>query len=235
MGQNGQLAFLHNPVFRVIVTWLWAIVSPSFVVVIVSAFLRTNVDIAFQMFEECRYLTVYVEIVSAGLLPLMLTFICKDDLSLYGLGSKGFTTSLLPSALFVTGVYGFSFLTTEHLISFESPNFNLDFPSNLWYAALGVFAYGPLEVFFFIWLIANTDRVFKDGKARMSWGLILTVIIFGSLHILDAQSISNALNIVITFFFLGLMWKYTKNSIGPMLAWTLINPQVFYFASLLLP
>lgn len=54
----------------------------------------------------------------------------------------------------------------------ESPSFQLGFPWNLWYVALGVFAWGPLEVFFVAWLIANTDRIFKSESKTVSWALL---------------------------------------------------------------
>ncbi len=100
-------------------------------------------------------------------------------------------------------------------------------------AVIVVFAYGPLEVFFVTWLITNTDRIFKSENARVSWGLIVTVLLFGLLHILVTQSLANALHVAVTFFLLGLIYKYTGNSIGPMAAWTLINGQVWFLAQLL--
>ena len=118
---------------------------------------------------------------------------------------------------------------------FLSPTFHLDFPWNLWHVALGIFAYGPLEVFFVMWLITNTDRIFKSESRILSWGLVLTVTIFAASHIFTSPSAGarNALYVGLIFLVLGLVYKYTKNSIGPMIAWTLINGQIWYIVKIL--
>ena len=101
-------------------------------------------------------------------------------------------------------------------------SFNLPFPLNLWYASLGVVAYGPLEVFFVVWLIVNIDIIFKKLEKMFSPGLIITVLVFGLSHLIFARGgIVNAISVTVIFFILGLIFKYTGNSIGPMIAWTL--------------
>ncbi|NOY99663.1 MAG: CPBP family intramembrane metalloprotease [Chloroflexi bacterium] len=67
----------------------------------------------------------------------------------------------------------------------------------------------------------------------MSWGLIITVTIFGLTHIATTQSLYNAAYTGAIFLVLGLIYKSSRNAIGPMLAWTLINGQVWYLARLL--
>ena len=229
MKQDGRFAFLYNPAFRVITTWVWWLVGAMLVVLIILAVY--GFDLA--VLREKRYLVVYVEIVSAGLLPLVFTLICKDDPTQYGLGRKGLVKSLLLSSLCVAAFYGLAFLSTGQLMSVDSPSFHLNFPWNLWYVALGVFAWGPLEVFFVMWLVANTDRVFKSENRTMSWGLIITVVTFGMVHILTTQSIYTAFYVGTFFFVVGLIYKYTKNSIGPMIAWTLINGQIWFIVQIL--
>ena len=107
-------------------------------------------------------------------------------------------------------------------------SFNLEFPYDVWYALLGAFAYGPLEAFFMTWLIVNTDMVFHGSEKVFSPGLLITVLIFGLSHIfLSPQAgMVNAIRVAAEWLILGLIFKYTKNSIGPMIAWTLINGQV---------
>jgi membrane protease YdiL (CAAX protease family) len=228
-----SFAIVYHPVFRVIMTWIWAILAPLLIAVMVVFALRIDLTTARQAFGTHPYLAVYLEILSAGFLPLVLTGICRESLSLYGLRSKGLVKSLIFSALLVVASYGFTYLTTGQWIGFPALSYHLTFPWNIWYALLGMFAYGPLEVFFVTWLITNTDRIFKSENARGSWGLIVTVLLFGLLHILVTQSLANALHVAVTFFLLGLIYKYTGNSIGPMAAWTLINGQVWFLAQLL--
>ena len=117
-------------------------------------------------------------------------------------------------------------------MSDNRPDLYLGFPWNLWYALLGIFAWGPLEVFFVMWLITNTDQIFNDSDRVVSWGFIITVIIFGLMHILTT-SVYNAFYTGIIFLILALIYKYSRNAIGPMVAWTLINGQVWYIARLL--
>lgn len=233
MKQDGRFAFLYSPVFRVITTWVWFLVGAALVVLIILAFYGIDFQTAREVLREKRYLVVYIEIVSVGLLPVVFTLMCKDDPTQYGLGRKGLAKSLLFSGLFVAALFGFAFLSTGQWMSgVETPSFHLNFPWNIWYAALGVFAYGPLEVFFVMWLVANTDRIFKSENRTMSWGLIVTVVIFAMTHILTT-SIYNAFYTGSIFFVLGLIYKYTKNSTGSMIAWTLINGTIWFYVQML--
>jgi len=233
MKQDGRLAFLYNPVFRVTTTWIWFLVGAALVMLIILAVYGLDLAKALEALQEKRYLAVYIEIVSVGLLPLVYTLICKDQPTQYGLSRKGLAKSLLLSGLFAAVLFGFAFLSRGQLMSgIEPPNFNLNFPWNLWYVALGVFAWGPLEVFFVMWLVTNTDRIFKSENKTMSWGLIVTIVIFGMAHILTT-SIYNAFYTATIFLVLGLIYKYTKNSIGSMIAWTLINGQIWFIAQIL--
>jgi hypothetical protein len=233
MKQNGRFAFLYNSVFRVIITWVWFLVGAALIVLIILAVYGFNLATALEVLGEKRYLAVYIEIVSVGLLPVVFTLICKDDPILYGLGRKGLAKSLLLSGLFVTVLFSFALLGKGQLMSgVETPKFHLGLPWNIWYVILGVFAYGPLEVFFVIWLVANTDRSLKSENKTISLGLIVTVAIFAMAHILTT-SIYNAFYTGSIFFILGLTYKHTKNSIGPMVAWSLINGTIWFYIQML--
>jgi hypothetical protein len=179
------------------------------------------------------YLAVYIEIVSVGLLPVLFAWICKDDLVRYGFARHGLAKSLLLSALFVGVMFGIGYLTTGRLMTDDRPALQLDFPWNAWYGLSGIFAWGPLEVFFFIWLVDNTEDIFKRRMGANPWGLILTVLSFALIHVLTTD-VRNALYTGAIFLILGLIYKYAKNIAGPMLAWTLVNGQVWYMARLLL-
>lgn len=233
MKQDGRFAFLYNPVFRVIITWVWFLVGAALVIMIILAVYGFDLATALEVLGEKRYLAVYIEIVSVGLLPVVFTLICKDDPTRYGLGRKGLAKSLLLSGLFVAVLFGFAFLSRGQLMSgVETPKFHLNLPWNLWYVTLGVFAYGPLEVFFVMWLVANTDRILKSKNRTISLGLIVTVVIFAIVHILTT-SIYNAFYTGSIFFVLGLIYKHTKNPIGPMVAWTLINGTIWFYVQML--
>ncbi len=110
-------------------------------------------------------------------------------------------------------------------------SFGLSFPLNLYYAVLGVLAYGPLEVCFVVWLIVDTERALREhGDKILSKGLVLTVVVFGLMHLAlsPKAGVLNALSVTVTFMILGAIFKYIKNSIGPMTSWTLVNGMVTY-------
>ncbi len=99
---------------------------------------------------------------------------------------------------------------------------------------MGVVANGPLEAFFVIWLIAKTDQLLGGAGRVVSGGLILVSVGFGLVHVLSTQDITNALHVGVIFFSLGWIFRYTGNSIGPMLGWTLINGMSLAYLELVL-
>ena len=233
MKQNLQFSLAYNPLFRVIATWVWFFVGAALTVLIILAIQGAQLAEASEVLSEKKaYLTVYVEIVSVGLLPLLFTLVCRDVPAQYGLARQGLAKSLLLSSLFVVVMFGFGYLMRGRLMTESRPALHLGFPWNLWYALLGIIAWGPLEVFFFVWLVVNTDAIFKSRMRAAPWGLILTVLVFALIHIITTNT-SNAMYTGAIFLVLGLIHKYTQNSVGPMIAWTLINGQVWYIARLL--
>jgi len=236
MAKDIPFAILYKPVFRVIASWVWWFVGAILtilVILVLQGVPISSITSATKIMGEKGYLAVYIEIVSVGLLPVVFSLICKDDFKHYGMSRKGLVKSILLSLLFVAVMFSFAYLSSGKLVSDNRPDFSLGFPWNLWYAMLGIFAWGPLEVFFVIWLITNTDQIFNGGDRVGSWGLVITVIIFGLMHIATTQSVYNAVYTGIIFLVLGLIYKYSRNAIGPMIAWTLINGQVWYIARLL--
>ena len=233
MKRNGPLTLADNPIFRVVVTWVWWFVGAALTVLVILSSYHATFSSARETLGGNRHLAVYIEIVSVGLLPIMFTLISRDGLAQYGISRKGFVKSFLYSSLFVATIFSLNYLSKGQLMNDDRPDIFLDFPWNLWYAGLGIFAWGPLEVFFVTWLITNTDKIFKNRDRTISWGLIITVVIFGLLHILTTRSVFNALYTGTIFLILGLIYKVSGNAIGPMIAWTLINGQVWYIARVL--
>ncbi len=229
--QNRKL--IYNPLFRVVTTWVGAIVLPILSALIVLVIFKANFSTARQIFADHSYLTTYFEIAGVGLIPVLFSLIGKDDPARYGFMRKGLLKSILLSVLFVILHAVYSYFTSGVWINFESHAFGLDFPANIWYGLLGIFAYGPLEVFFFMWLVDNTSQLIKTKKNANLWGLLITSFAFGLMHIISTQSIANALTVSVIFFILGLIRNFSRNIAGPMIAWTLINGQVFYLAQML--
>ena len=210
----------------VVLTWAWVFLG-SISTALLIAYAKgvpTTFSGIVDMFNREPYLASYVEVVAVGGLPLAFTILCEDSFRLYGLRRMGLLKSVAASIPLITIILLSRILCGDLNVD----SFNLRFPYNVWYALLGAFAYGPLEVFFMTWLIVNTDMVFHGSEKVFSPGLLITVLIFGLSHIfLSPQAgIVNAIRVVAEWLILGLIFKYTKNSIGPMIAWTLINGQV---------
>ncbi len=208
------------------IVWIWLFVG-ALVTVLLMAFIKgvsLDMEHVISMLNKEPYLASYVEVIAAGALPLFFTLYCRDNIQIYGVKREGVVRSLVLSILMVTP-FIFSWVLYGGM-GFYS--FNLRFPYNIWYAFLGVIAYGPLEVFFVVWLIVNTDLVFKKGDNILSPGLLITVIVFSLSHIIlsPQAGLSNAISVLMIWMLLGLVFKYTGNSVGPMVAWTLINGQV---------
>jgi hypothetical protein len=213
---------------------VWSAIGVLVITAIVSSFLSTNIVANPNVLREHPDLVIIPilgEIVAVGLLPVLFTILNRDDIALYGLGARRLGKSLLLSLLVAAVYYVALFGTEMSHISFGGlPGLSLS-PLNLLYSILAVFAYGPLEVFFVVWLIYNTDRIFKTEAQIVSRGLIITVVVYGILHTFSAGIAS--LTIALRFLAFGLIYKYTKNSIGPMAGWTITNDFVWFLLGML--
>jgi len=124
-------------------------------------------------------------------------------------------------------------LTGDNPFQFNPPNLHLSFPLNFLFVMTVIIIYGPLEMFYVIWLITNTNKIFKAKKRIFSWGLIITSVMYGVANLFFSHNIILALLHISVFFMFGLIYKFTKNSIGPMIGWTLANGHILFIASLL--
>lgn len=228
-----RTSILCDPKFRVIFTWVWFIVGPILTILVIMLLMGESIAGLRQAVSTHPYITTYAEIVGVGLIPVIFTLFAREKLAAYGFRIRGLVASLLLSAVVAAARMGFSLLTSGQLVGYSTADFQISSPWNYFYGILGIFTYGPLEVFFFVWLVTNTDRVVKGAQSVLSRGLIITVILFGLMHILTTQSIGNAFTVAVIYLALGLIYKRTRNVIGPMIAWTLINGQVWYLAQML--
>lgn len=223
----------YAPAFQLIATWLWVLLFPLLAIGVVVGLPGLDLTTARQWWSEHPYYQGYFETVVAGLLPVLWVWMRGEQLDRYGIRKTGFLASLLLSLLLVIAVYVRSFLATGAWISHASFDARLSFPLNVWYAVWGIIANGPLEVFFFVWLVTETDHLLGSEKPMISKGLLATVLPFSLLHIITTQDIINALNVLVIFLFLGLIYTRTRNAIGPMVGWALINGMVWAFVELL--
>jgi len=232
MAVSLQQSKVDNPLVRVISTWIWWLVGAAATVVALIFLTGNSLSNYSLILSEHRHLVVYIEIVSVGLLPVLYTLICKDNLQRYGLQRQGWLKGVVLSLFYVLFMYGVGYLMTGQIMSDSRPDIIVAAPWNIFYGLLSIFAWGALEVFFVVWLIDNTDAIFGSQDKIFSWGLLITVVVFGLTHTLTTDFF-NAIYTSFIFLILGLIFKTTRNSYGPMLAWTLINGQVWFMARLL--
>lgn len=219
---------LYNPKLQVIFTWIWFLIGAIVTILLLALLTGTPLsqEEAGKLFSEKPYLFSFVEIVSVGLIPMIFTFIEKSKLSSFGFSFKGIKRSLLYSFLFVLVFFLVGYLKNGSIMSDSREAFTANFPLNLLFLILSVFAWGLLEVFFFVWLVEKTDKIFHSFNKNYA-GLIVTTVLFIGAHVLTTD-VFNALYTGFIFAILGIIYKKTDNICGPMLAWTLINGQVWY-------
>jgi membrane protease YdiL (CAAX protease family) len=231
MEQTRRMTLIYDPMAQVIATWVWIVGLPLLLLgtIVASGGDLTTVR---QWWREHQYVQAYFEMITAGLLPVLFVWLNKENPARYGFTRHGLARSIGLSLLVVGASYVETFLRTGQWINFAPLGGVLSFPQNLWYAAWGVFANGPLEVFFVVWLITKTDQVFESESPLLSRGFLVTLALFSLLHILTTQSLVNAAYVFVIWFFLGLIYKATRNIVGPMLGWTLINGMVWSFIAI---
>lgn len=226
-------ALMHNRLFQVIVTWLWFVVFPLSVVGLLIGVGHIDIATGRQWYRAHPYIQAYFEAVLAGLLPLFFVLIDKEPLSYYGLSRKKLLQSVGVSLLVVALRFLESYLRSHLWVDVTPFAASPGFPWNIWHALWGIFANGPLEVFFFVWLVVKTDQLFKSEEAILSKGFLVTLVLFSVAHIMTTQDVINAGYVLVIWLLLGLVFKVTKNAVGPMIAWILINGMVWPYILLL--
>lgn len=237
MQATSRASFLLSPRFQVPATWIWNVVGTFTVATVVGAVLPQNIALDRSGLTEQPYLAlipILSEIILVGLLPIVFSVLRRDSAAEYGITGKRLLLSLALSAGLVLAYFAYLSLRAGVLtMSPHLPGLHQPTVANALLAGLALVAYGPLEVFFVVWLIHNTDRIFKTEARTWSWGLLLTIAIFGLLHSFSQGA--NSLIIAAEMFALGLVYKVTRNAIGPMLAFVLMNEYAWFLVTVFLP
>jgi membrane protease YdiL (CAAX protease family) len=221
-----------RPKFQVIVTWLWFILLPLSLVGILVVILQLEISTMRSWWSSNQYFQAYFETALAGLLPIIFFVLNKEKLTQYGLRQEGLVPSVALSLGLVTIFFSYSYLTTGNWINHSDITADLSIVVVIWYMFWGIFANGPLELFFYIFLLEKTDEIFNSDSKLLSKGFWITTSLHALVHIITTQSISNTVAVFVIFFCLGLIYRTTKNAIGPMLGWTLINGMVWAFITM---
>ena len=236
MNADDRHLWLKTPKFQVLATWMWNMVAVLLISIILTSVLPENMVLDAETLRADPRLVlipVFTKILAVGLLPVLFTLLNRDGLAVYGLQRQGLWKSLAYAALVVLVFFAvLSILAGKVTTSIYLPAVKI---STLWkpaVALLALLAYGPLEVFFVVWLIHNTDRLYNSSGKIFSSGLFVTVVLYGVLHWFS-QGVS-ALILAAVFLLLGLIYKSTRNAIGPMLAWMLMNDFIWALLAILL-
>jgi len=227
---------LPNPKFQVMAVWIWNMFAVLLISMLLQAVLPENTSLDFDSLRANPRLVlipVLAQIVAVGLLPLLFVLTNREKLSLYGLQRQGLGKSLAFSVLAVLAFFVALVLQGGELTS--TINISTLRITPLWrlgLALLVILAYGPLEVFFVVWLIQNTDRLYDSGTKTFSAGLWVTILLYGVLHYFSQGMY--AIVIAAIFLALGVIFKATRNAFGPILAWTVMNEYIWVLLGILL-
>lgn len=237
MQEKTRTSFLLSPRFQVFTTWVWNVAGTFVVAVVVAVALPQNIALdrsALMGQPSLALIPIFSEIILVGLLPIVFFILRRDKVAEYGITGKNLGLSLVLSAAAVLVYFSYLSIQAGHFTtSVQLPRLHQPTLGNTFFAFLGLAAYGPLEVFFVVWLIHNTDRIFKTEVKTWSWGLLLTIAIYGLLHSFSQGA--NALVIAAEMLALGLIFKSTRNAIGPMFAFMFMNEYAWFLARVFLP
>lgn len=225
-------SILLRPKFQVIATWLWLLVLPLSLIAVLVGLLRLEVGVMRSWWSDHLYYQGYLEAALAGLLPIIFFLLNKEALAKYGFRRDRLGVSVGLSLAVAAVFFLYSYLTTGNWINHSDIAADLGGLSLVWFVLWGIFANGPLEVFFYVFLLEKTDDIFDSDHKLLSKGFWITTVLDAAAHIITTQSVSNSIAVFVIFFFLGLVYRSTKNIVGPMLGWTLINGMVWAFITM---
>jgi len=223
-----------NPKFQLFTTYIWFFLGAIiviFIFIIISGF---NISMVMSTIQNNPHLYIFIEFSSVGLLPIIYVLVSKERISKYGINAENWVKSISISFLMVLTYFLLGYLINGKIMTYEEYDFNLELPWNLFFGIGGIIIWGPLEAFFFIWLIEKTNDAFFSDEKKLIVSALITSLIFGVLLHLITTSLYNAIYTGIIFLLLSLIYVYTKNSIGPIVAWSLLNGQVWFIGQMIL-
>jgi hypothetical protein len=218
-----------HPLLEATTVWLVSFVFPPIVYGIFSS------TIGFDYLKSHAYIFgTLLEFFLVGFLCILLAVLNNDSRSVFGFTSKGLLKSLT-IGLVLIAIHS----SIRYALGLPIVGSNLDaftqslaqpFPYNIGFSLFCGFAYGPLEVFYIIFLVVRFDRAFDTPQSKIaSKGTIVTTLLWALPHILNSMvqgptaALFQVAKLVVTGLILIVAFKYTKSSIGSMLYWTFAN------------
>jgi hypothetical protein len=109
-----------------------------------------------------------------------------------------------------------------------SQSLSLDSPWHVLSVGAALLAYGPGEAIFVVAFIRAFDAALDCEERVMSWGLGITAFLWALPHVINVfyigwRALSNVVIMVFMGLLMGLLWKGTRSSWGPIVFWTLVN------------
>jgi len=230
---KAALAVLDRPGFQLGFAVLGAVAIPLLLAALIVILPGVDIPTARTWFFEHDAVQVYFQFVVFGMLSMLFVIFRRDDLAQYGIRREGLVSGSLLALLLVVIHWTRIYLQYGEWLPHPSLEVSFSLPVKLFYVLFGTFSYGLLELFFLVWMIVKVDQITDSAKRVWSPGLLIISVLFGLLHILTTGDLSNTLTVTAIYLGLNLIFKYTGNSIGPMLGWTLINAQVWAYLELL--
>ena len=218
-----------HPLLEAATVWLVSFIFPPIVYGIFSS------TIGFDYLKSHAYIFgTLLEFFLVGFLCILLAVLNSDSRSVFGLTSKGLLKSLA-IGLVLIAIHS----SIRYALGMPIAGSNLDaftqslaqpFPYNIGFSLFCGFAYGPLEVFYIIFLVIRFDRASDTLQSKIaSKGTIVTTLLWALPHILNSMvqgptaALFQVAKLVVTGLILIVAFKYAKSSIGSMLYWTFAN------------
>ena len=104
----------------------------------------------------------------------------------------------------------------------------LAWPWSMISATAAILAYGPGEAIYVVYFVTAFDAAFGNQPRLMSAGVIITALLWGLSHSWNISffgwgALINALLMVGIGLTIGLLFKGTRSSFGPIIFWSLVN------------
>ena len=199
------------------------VIPPIFYVTLPLEFLVSNAYI----------FGTFLEFFLVGFLCILFAFLNHDSGKIDGLTSEGLNKSLTFGIVLIAFHASFRYASGtaifEPKLQALTQSLAQPFPYNIGFALFSGFAYGPLEVFYVVFLAVRFDQALGVASRRVvSKGTIITAVLFGLLHIgnivfFGPLVIVNVVKSIILALVLMTIFRYTGCSLGPMLYWTFTN------------
>ncbi len=187
-----------------------------------------------QLLAQAYVFGSVLEFSCVGVLAVVFALVARDRRETFGLNRRGLPMSLLfggglvllqATLRYALGEAPFGVTLLEMAQSLAQP-----FPANVGFALFTALAYGPLEVFYIVFLVVRADQGLRPSRRKiLSNGTLLGVGLWASVHVTNAVFVGlvAGLERVVEAFVVGLVlmaiFKYTTCSVGPMVYWTVSN------------